>query len=359
MSVQSDLISRLSGQDGDEPVFLPDLTFWHRRNRRRGTLPARYADASLPEICRDLGVPIWSVVRPWQMQIMGLDSEESESDAERVRTVETIAGVLTWRWRRAADGAWQQVEYPVKSAADLPAAVEWSRALEYHLDTEGLTAQEMAIGDEGLLAIELPPRPLMHIVGGLLGWGDRLALLEEPAIEHLIQHLENRLQPLVTALAQTSVPVQVAPDSLDDATISDTLFRQYLAPSYRHSVRELRDYRKLLVVQARGTIAGLLAGLARAGVDAVAGFACPIEGQGGLGELHAAANGRMTLWGGIPQAVFLPETDDVTFERTLQRVARVARQRHRLILGVAGGVPAEADLARVQAAPAIIRAAAG
>ncbi len=359
MSVQSDLVSRLSGQDGSEPIFVPDLTLWHRRNLRRGTLPERYVGQSLPEICRDLGVPIWHVVRPWRMQLLGLDSMEREDEAERVRTVETIAGVLTWRWQRAPNGAWQQVGYPVKSAADLPAAVEWSRALDYVLDTEGLTEMEMAIGDEGLLAIELPRRPLMLIVAELLGWGERLALLEEPAIEHLTQHLENRLQPLVTALAQTSVSVHVAPDSLDDAAISEILFRQHLAPSYRRTMRELHEYHKRLVVQVRGTIARLLGSLARAGVDAVAGFACPIEGEGGLADLHTLSEGRTTLWGGIPQEVFMPETSETAFAETLQRVARIAHGRRRLILGVTGRVPAEADLARVQAAPQIIREAVG
>jgi hypothetical protein len=357
MSIQSDLVSRLAGRDGGEPIFVPDLTLWRRRNHRRGTLPARYADWSLPEICRDLGVPIWSVVRPWRMQLLGLDSQERESETERVRSVETIAGVLTWRWERAPDGAWRQVGYPVKSAADLPAAVEWSRALEYVLDTEGLTELEMAIGADGLLAIELPPRPLMHIVAELLGWGDKLALLQEPAIEHLTQHLENRLQPLITALAQTSVAVHVAPDSLGDTAISETLFRQQLLPSYRRTIRELHDYHKRLVVQARGPIAGLLDGLARAGVDAVAGFACPLDGEGGLAELYALANQRMTLWGGLPQEVFLPETDETTFVETVRRTARIAQGRRRLILGVAGGVPAQADLARVQATAQIIREA--
>ncbi len=357
MSVQSELLSRLSGRDSDEPLFVPDLTFWHRRNRRRGTLPSRYRDANLPEIYRDLGLPIWQVVRPWRPEVLGLEAQEQETETQRVRTVETIAGVLTWRWERAPDGAWRQVEYPIKSAADLPAAVEWSRALEYQLETEGLTQQEMAIGEDGLLAIELPPRPLMHIVAELLGWGERLALLEEPAIVPLTEYLEDRLQPLVTALAQTSVPVQYAPDQLDDATLSPVLFQQHLAPSYQQTMDELREYHKRLVVQARGTIAGLLEPLAQVGVNTVAGFTCPIEGTGGLAELHALAQGRITLWGGIPQGIYLPETDETTFRETLQRVARTAQHKHRLLLGVAGGVPAEADLARLRATPQIIREA--
>lgn len=357
MSLQSDLLDRLTDQDGREPLFLPDLVRWFQCNGRRGTLPARYAGWSLSEICRDMGLPIWDVVRPWNVQTPGLSVQERESDTELFREVETVAGVLVWRWERAPDGSWQQVEHPIKGAADLPAAVEWSRALEYTLDTGGLTEREMAIGDGGLLAIELPPRPLMQIMTELLGRGDRLALLGEPAIEHLLQQLENRLQSLVTSLAQTSVPVHYAPDQLEDALVSEALARQHLLPSYRRTMRELHEFRKRLVIEARGSIGGLLQGLARAGVHAVAGFTCAPQGAGSLGDLHERAEGRATLWGGIPQEALLPQTDAARFETVIRSAARAAQGRQRLILGIAGGVPVEADLGRLRAVPHLIRRA--
>jgi hypothetical protein len=357
MSLRSDIMSRFTSQGSSEPIFVPDLSQWHRRNIRAGILPERYTDWTLAEIYRDLELPIWQVVRPWRVQVMGLDSEEHETETGRVRTVETIAGVLTWRWERAPDGGWRQVEYPIKNAADLPAAVEWARALGCSLDTEGLTELEMSIGDDGILAIEIPPRPLMNVVSRMLGWEGRLDLLEEPAIKHITEHLEQRIQPLITSLAQISVSVHYAWDQLDGAVIPDTLFRQYLLPSYQSTMEELRDYHKRLVVQARGPIQTLLQGLADAGVDAVAGFSCPSEGEGSLADLHELADGRITLWGGIPGEMLLPETDRETFEECVREITRVAQGRERLLLGVSGGVPVQAELARLQAVPYLMQEA--
>ncbi len=357
MSLRSDIMARFTDQGSNEPIFVPDLNAWYRRNNRAGTLPERYADWTLAQIYRDLELPVWQIVRPWRVHVMGLEAEEQETETERVRRVETIAGVMVWRWERVPDGGWQQVEFPIKSAADLPAAVEWSRALGCSLDTEGLTELEMSIGDDGILAIEVPPRPLMNVVSRLLGWEGRLDLLQEPAIEHITEHLEQRLQPLVTSLAQISVPVQYASDQLDGATLSDALFRQYLLPSYQSTMEELHEYHKRFVVQSRGPIKNLLQGLADSGVDVVAGFSCATAGEGSLVDLHELAGGRITLWGGIPGEMLLPETDRETFDERVRQVARMAVGRERLLLGISGGVPVQAELARLQAVPYLMQEA--
>ncbi len=357
MSLRNDIMARFTNQGDSEPIFVPDLNTWYRRNSRAGTLPERYVDWALADIYRDLELPIWQVVRPWRFEVLGLDTDEQETETERVRRVETIAGVLVWRWERAPDGGWQQIDYPIRSAADLPAAVEWARALDCSLDTEGLTELEMSIGDDGVLAIEVPPRPLMNVVSRLLGWEGRLDLLQEPAIAHITEHLEQRLQPLITSLAQVSVPVQYANDQLDGGVLSDTLFTEYLLPSYQSTMEELHEYHKRFVVQSRGAVKSLLQGLIESKVDVVAGFACTSEGEGSLADLHDQADGRITLWGGIPGELLLPETDRETFDERVRQTTRMAQGRERLMLGISGGVPVKAELARLQAVPYLMQQA--
>jgi hypothetical protein len=367
MTLQADILSRFSGASKERhPLYLPDLAGWYKAHRDRGTLPAPWAGYSLPEIARAMGVPIWQVVRPWRVETPGVreettvrdgerivrDGERIARDGERIARWETPSGTLTARWTIGPDGDWWQTEHLVKSEADLPAAVELARVRSYVLDPSLLAPYQEEVGDDGVVALEIPRRPYSDLLHDYLGWGEGLLLLGEPAVAEILAALEEALQGLVEQVvrlqSQTGRPgIVYSPDNLDGQYISPAAFERHLAASYRRSAETVHGQGRYLLVHAGGPVRHLLAPLAGVGVDGVEGVAGPPQSDATLAEARALVGPAFTLWGGIPQDFLLGTYDGEAFVTAVRHAAQEVSGDPRAILGVADRVPVDADVDRI------------
>jgi hypothetical protein len=159
MNLKAELLSRFSDKGRTQPLFLPDLSLWYEFHHKRGSLPDSWQDLSLPQIARALGAPVWMMLAPWRVETPGAEIVTTERDGERVIRSQTSAGELTARWTVGPDGDWWQTEYPVKTKDDLVAVLELVNARSYVLDTSELSAWIERVGQEGILALEIPRRP--------------------------------------------------------------------------------------------------------------------------------------------------------------------------------------------------------
>jgi hypothetical protein len=253
------------------------------------------------------------------------------------------------RWTLGPDDDWWQTEYPVKTKADLAAALELVQARSYVLDGDDLARLEATVGEEGILAIEIPRRPYSDLLHEFLGWSEGLFLVDEPAAGEIMATLESKLQELVQAVAELPGHVVLSPDNLDGQFIPPPTFQAYLADSYRLTADVLHQRNKHLLVHVGGPIRHLLTPLAEAGVDGIEGIAGPPQGDVSLAQAREIAGPDVTLWGGIPQD-FLPDTHDRgRFEAAVMQAAQEAKGDSRMILGVADRVPVDAELSRLEA----------
>jgi hypothetical protein len=117
---------------------------------------------------------------------------------------------------------------------------------------------------------------------------------------------------------------------------------------------DLAEYRKALLVRTNGDVSGLLVLLREAGVTGLASVGAHRE-QFTLGDMSARLGERLILWGGIPAHVLSPGVDLLAFEQAVRRAAHDARGHRGVLLGIAGSVPVDADLARLGAIPQLIR----
>lgn len=358
-AMRDTIIRRLTGQpDGGEPIFLPDLTLWHKWHAGRGTLPPGIG-RSLPDAVRALGGAIWAVVRPWETLTPGIETYIEQTAEERTVRHVTPHRVLTARWQLGPDGDWWQMEYPVKTADDLPAAEALVNARRYILKPEGLEEAVSAVGGDGVLALELPMQPFSDLLHTLLGWGEGLLLLagHKGTIRDMLDVLDARLAELAGAVARLPGDVLLAPDNLDGQYISPRYFREFMASGYRNVADAARTTGKPLVVHAGGPIRRLLPLLAEAGVSAVEGIAGPPQSDATLAEARAAAGPALTLWGGIPQDFLLADHEEAEFERAVGDALREAQGDGRMILGVADRVPVDALWQRLRAIVSKLQAA--
>jgi hypothetical protein len=266
---------------------------------------------------------------------------------------------LVARWTVGPDGDWWQAEYPVKSREDLAAVLELVHARSYSLDTHELTRLEALVGDDGVLAIEIPRRPYSDLLHEFLGWGEGLLLLrsERSVIREINDVLETKLRRLVQDVARLSGAVILSPDNLDGQFVSPKAFQSYLADSYRLTAETLHQHGKHLVVHIGGPIRHIIASLAAAGVDAIEGVAGPPQSDLSLTEAREMVGPDLALWGGIPQDFLLETHDPQVLKTAVTHAVREAERDARMILGVADRVPVGAELGRLEAIPSLVEQA--
>jgi hypothetical protein len=326
------------------PRYIPDLTLWYPWHAERGTLPDRWKGLSLPDVCRDLGVPAWKTVRPWRVELPGMEVSDTRTDTERTLRWTAPSGTLTSRWVLGPDGDWWQSEYPVKSRDDMAAALEVAASRRYVMapDAAALTGAEASGSD--MTAIELPQRPWSELFHAFLGWSEGLMLfLEEPdPLQAVVTALERELEALVAGVARLPGRIVLSPDNLDGQFISPPAFEENLAGSYRRTADVLHAGGKLLVVHVGGPVRALLPGLAASVVDCVEGVCGTPQGDTSLSEARALSGPAMTLWGGIAQDFLLSTLSQDEFEAAADSAFAEAAADPCAVVGVADKVPVDA-----------------
>jgi hypothetical protein len=319
-------------------------------------LPERWRGWTLPQIAGDLGVPAWLTYRPFRVDYGEVAVTKAETASERVIRYHSPSGTLTERWILGPDGDWWETEYPVKSVEDLGIARSILEARTYVVESSGLQPLCDSVGDDGVVALELPRRPFSQVFLEWLGWSDGLMLFYDvqELMEEIVELLEEQVQALVKEVVLLPGEVIVSPDNLDAQFISPAFFKRYLANSYRRSADTLHAAGKTLLVGTGGPIRKLIAPLAAAGVDGIEGISGPPQSDVTLAEGRQLAGPAFFLWGGIPQDALLPDFDPSHFEQIVAQAAREAAHDTRAILGIADRVPVDADIDRLRRIPLLI-----
>jgi hypothetical protein len=356
MNLKKEILSRFRDGGATAPLYLPDLGLWHEWHVAQDTLPPEWQGYTLAEIARALGVPVWLPVAPWRLELQGVDVAIAETEEEKVTRVETSRGTLTARLVLGPDGDWWDAEYPVKTAADLPAALDWARAHRYHLDSSHLAEAQTAVGDDGVVALTLPRRPFSRVFFEVLGFSDGLTLLNEPLVGELVGTLEVRLQALVREIARLNGDLIWAPDNLDGQFISPRMFERHLSGSYRETAETVHTAGKHLVVHVGGPVRHLLGHFVEAGVDGLEGISGPPQNNATLAQARQIAGPNVTLWGGIPQDYLLDTHPWDAFETAVRQAGAEATGDPRTLVGVADRVPTLADPDRIAAIPELLSA---
>ena len=361
MSLKKEILARFSGDGDGRSLYLPDLSLWYAWHRRQNTLPDDWKGYSLPEIARAMGVPIWLPTRPWRVECgSDVEVDVEKSDDTRAVHYHTPAGPLVARWTRGPDGDWWQTEHLVKGADDLLAARQLAESLTYVIDPEKLPELVADVGEDGVLALELPRRPYSDLLHDYVGWGQGLLLLmgrEKGALLEIHEVLENKLQTLVAEVVQLPGDLLLSPDNLDGQYVSPRVFWNQWADSYATTAGLARPRGLPLVVHVGGPSRRLLPLFASAGVDAVQGVAGPPQADATLAQARVETGPALVLWGGIPQDFLIPPRSRESFEAAVAQAAREAAADPRVLLGVADRVPTTADLDRLLAIPVLIEKA--
>lgn len=358
ITTRADFLACFEGVTRDTPPYVADLTLWLEWHYSRGTLPAEWQEYTPRQIAAALGTPLWQPVRPWRLEMPGVEVIREEDAGERRIRYRTAAGELQAQWTRGPDGDWWQSAYPVQTAADIPAARHLVMAHQYVLDAAAWQPWQDETAPDVIAVIELPKSPYSELLHTWIGWNEGMLLLmgdeREPLLE-LLGIIDAQYRELVAALARLPGALALAPDNLDGQFITPTAFREHMADTYRFVAETLHAHGKRLIVHLGGMGRHLLHGLADAGVDGVEGIAGPPQSDTPLPLAREKAGPAVVLWGGIPQDYLLTAQPEEDFRKAVAEAVQLARADGRVILGVADRVPVHADVHRLRALAEMVR----
>ena len=326
------------------PRFLPDLTYWYSWHFSHDTLPGPWRNKDLSSICRELGVSEWRIVRPWRIELPGIEVERHQGAEEKTVTWKTGSGTLRARWILGPDGDWWQAEYPVKTArgprrgaGDRERAKVHRRAFANH----GSRGRRRS-AHRGAGAAAKPPAGDLSCIPGLVGRADALpggARQRQGARGDPGRQGAEPSQPWLPACRAACA---ILPDNLDGRFITPDTFADSLAPLYSFAAATPPRGRKRAGRPRRRPDSSPADGLAGCGVDCAEGVCGAPQGDSTLAEARAACGPGMTLWGGIAQDVLLETSTRDEFQAAARTAFADAARDPGAVVGVADRVPVDA-----------------
>lgn len=345
-------LQTLDGHTPEEIVWTADLEYWFAGRRAAGTLdPKLRTEKGYLEFCQHFGImPYYWYENFWTGESVynGIDVTEQQDDEKTVQEWTPRLGTLRLESAFCAQSASSAItKYPVQTGEDLKVLLhilENRRLVPANLDNYCERSALWARYD-GLPSLALPRSPLPALFVEWTGLENGIYLLMDhpDLMQQAMSYLAEQEKVIIEALCELAPPLVHFPDNLTSETFTG-LFDERMAGHYRRRIEALHSAGVHTAVHLDGTVRGLLPKLAAVGFDAIEALTPQPVGDVDVEDMRTlAGNDRVTLWGGLPGAMFAPPFtwDDVQAhaEKLL-----ASWQGRPFVVGVADQIPANGEI---------------
>lgn len=367
----------------DRVPWVPRMDLWYDANRRRGTLPGRWRDATLTDIIDDIGIGLHTMIPDF------LDTEDPEDAFDRVlgldhvknqpftidlgktrRTIErsgdetrviyhTPSGVLTGtvlytdQMRRDGVSLMQVTERVVKSVEDYEKVATLFEGIHIEPDETAFRQWERQIGQRGPLVAfaNVAASPMHHLLKELVPY-DRFYydLHDTPGVvEQAAGRMSVYFDKLREVCALSSADMVHFGANYDVSLTPPRLFEEHLLPELSRWSEEMVRHGKLLATHTDGENDGLCELLVRGGVH-VADSVCPAPmTRLSLRDYREQFAGKIAIWGGLCSLSVLPQSfTDEQFVKHVDEALQAVAGGRGIVFSVADTLPPDADIDRVR-----------
>ncbi|MBR5381482.1 MAG: hypothetical protein IK136_02560 [Oscillospiraceae bacterium] len=387
------ILNTLEGRPTPFLPFIPRLDLWYNGNRHCGTLPDRFKNASLRDICDELGVGFHTTTadmsdfrdvpdadadiglgiyhikgNPYVITLHNVGRTVDRSVPGVTRTTyETPYGKLsaatTYDDRMSESGITMRVvtERLIKSPEDFRAAGYIFDNIELTPDYEPLRRyQEEFLGDRGLAAAwaQTQTCAMQLIEKELMKFEDFvLEMYTEPEeVEELASHIEPYLDRINDICTASPAQLVTCGGNYDVTITYPELFAKYFTPILRRKADKAHAAGKYLIAHTDGESSFLLEEFVKAGFDIADSVAPAPLTKLTLREFYDALSPTVTIWGGVPSIAMLEETmSDKEFSAYIDDLfSQIGSGKH-FIVSVADTLPPKAKFSRIEHLAAVCR----
>lgn len=170
----------------------------------------------------------------------------------------------------------------------------------------------------------------------------------QKALRTLVECMEPLYDKILKICCDSPAQVVNWGSNFDDMLTYPPYFRQEIQPWVRKASSALAGAGKLLMCHTDGENFGLMELIRDSGMH-IAESICPAPmTRVTLEEYYKHWSKNLTLFGGIPSTVVLPETSEADFEAYLDQLFRAVAPGNRMVVGIADQVPPQALFSRLQ-----------
>lgn len=378
------MLATIKGESTEQIPFVPRMDLWYTANRRAGTLPSPYKNASLMEIVDDLGIGYHGVVPdfrefydplddvdralgiwrikgiPYRTVLRGIKRNISyEGDATTVEYL-TPKGTIRTKTRytkeseKAGITLTDIVERAIKSEDDYEAIAYIFEHAEVIPDYDNYLEYKERVGHRGLCVAfaNLAASPMHAIQRYLLDYNTFfIEIMDNPhGLEWLANEIQGYFHRLFEVVANSPAEVVLSGANYDSTVTYPPLFKKFFVPPLKRQADRLHSAGKFLLTHTDGDNKGLLDHYLAADFD-IADSVCPSPMTSLTLKDHIDAfKGQITIWGGVPSVAVLEHSmSEVKFDHYLEDLFenQISRGDH-LIISIADTLPPDAKFERMK-----------
>ncbi|RJQ51526.1 MAG: hypothetical protein C4530_19970 [Desulfobacteraceae bacterium] len=384
MTPKERMLAAARGQWPDRLPFAPRIDLWFHANKEKGTLPEQYRNVrNADEIAISEGWALHKVVLefmdfgddavidrtlgvyriPTQGFITRLPEDverrvEKKGDAFHVayRTpVGSVSGtfVFTEEMRRSGISMPWIKEHVLKALSDYKTLGYIFEHMRVEPAYEGYQRWADGIGENGMpVAYALTAgSPMHHIMKILLDSTDFYYRHrdQEKEMSELAERIGVYFRKVIDVVAEGPAEIALVGANFDDMLTYPPFFEKHMLPWLQTAANRLHGKGKRMLCHTDGENKGLMDLLLESGMD-IADSVCPAPmTKISIAEYYRRWGEKITIFGGIPSTLVLPEaTSDEAFETFMEELFSAISPGSRFILGIADTTPPGAAFERLQ-----------
>ena len=393
MTHKERMMAAIKGEMPDVMPYAPRLDLWYAAHSAADTLPVKYKNSSVDEICRAEGWGLYKVTADYKyiqdsaediaLVSLGLfalpmagyrfnfSSEikmevKQEGDTVMVKfhtPVGIVSSVLEYTEQLKKEG----ITYPwvkerlIKDFDDWKIVAYLFENMKLVPDWDGYLQWVEEIGDDGLGASSASDAssPMHHIQKTFFDPTDFYIYYKERTkeLEAFAASIANYYDQLVDVVAESPAEVITWGGNYDDTITYPPYFEKEILPWLKKAAKALRQKGKLLLTHCDGENSGLMELIKNSGVDA-AESVCPYPmTKLRLHEYYERWVDNITIIGGIPAELVIREnTSDADFTAYMDYMFKAVAPGRRFFAGITDAVPVAADLDRLRRINELIEA---
>jgi methylmalonyl-CoA mutase cobalamin-binding domain/chain len=382
---KSRMLAAFRGEDVDRLPYVPRLDLWYLANSVAETLPRQHAGRAQNEIARAEGWAVYfrfadDILDPEQQEnylhrgigvfstrdtlydfVLPRDVEVKVQRADgRIRVeYHTPVGMVSSTMfydrssQRLGITSPMIVDHLIKTADDygpacylfehmdlVPNFARFERWAGQELRDDGVAVAQGFMGASPVHQIQ---RDLIDPTQFYFHYKDHNAKLLALAAK-----MEPLFDKALRILAASPADVIWWGANYDDMLTYPPYFEKEITPWVRKASRELGAVGKRVLCHTDGENEGLMDLIRDSGMH-IAESICPAPmTRITLAEYYRRWSGHLTLWGGIPSTIVLPETSEADFEAYMDELFRAVAPGQRMLVGIADQVPPNAVFSRLQ-----------
>lgn len=379
------IAAALRGEIVDRLPYVPRLDLWYLANSTAGTLPRQHAGRAMNEIARAEGWAVhhrfaddqldpafqplylhrginvfysrdtvFDVVLPKDVEVkveragartrvayrtpLGVVSTTTHYDVESQKNGITIPALVEHLIKTPADYA--PAGYLFEHMDVVPNFERFRRWSTEEIRDDGVP---IAIGSLDASPFHLIQRDLSDQTQFFMHYKDHYA-----EMRGLADRIAPLMDKMIRILAESPAEVAWWGANFDDMLTFPPYFEKEIQPWIRKAATTLERVGKLVLCHTDGENRGLMDLIRDSGMH-IAESICPAPmTKVTFAEYYRRWSPRLTLYGGIPSTVVLPETSEADFEAYMDGFFRAVAPGSRLVVGIADEVPPKAVFSRLQ-----------